>query len=430
MSKRKFLFVSTAAYITDIAWQVHKEGNDVKYYIENKSCQDLGDGFMPKCFDWKKEIDWADVIVFDDTFGQGAKAQKLRSQGKLVVGGTPYTDKLEDDRTFGQEELKSVGVSILSHNEFTNFDEGMVFVKKNPIEYVIKPSGKAQDTKQLLFVGMEKDGSDIVKVLETYKRVLSKKIKIFQLQKKVAGVEVAVGAFFNGKSFIYPININFEHKKLFPGDVGPSTGEMGTSMFWSGPNRLFNNTLKKMEPKLAQEKYVGYIDLNCIVNGYGIYPLEFTARFGYPTINIQQEGMLTPIGEFFYKLAQGEDPHLRVKSGFQVGVCLVVPPFPYEDPRTFDTYSKDATVVFKRPMTEGIHIDELKKVDGEWVITGDQGYAVTVVGIGQTMRQAQQQAYMRVQNILIPNMYYRQDIGDRWLEDSDKLHSWGYLREQ
>ena len=34
------------------------------------------------------------------------------------------------------------------------------------------------------------------------------------------------------------------------------------------------------------------------MNGNGIYPLEFTARFGYPTISIQQEGMTTPIGQF------------------------------------------------------------------------------------------------------------------------------------
>jgi phosphoribosylamine--glycine ligase len=30
--------------------------------------------------------------------------------------------------------------------------------------------------------------------------------------------------------------------------------------------------------------------------------------------------------------------------------------------------------------------------------------------------------------VLIPNMYYRTDIGDRWVEDSDRLHTWGYLR--
>jgi phosphoribosylamine--glycine ligase len=44
------------------------------------------------------------------------------------------------------------------------------------------------------------------------------------------------------------------------------------------------------------------------------------------------------------------------------------------------------------------------------------------------MKQAQAQAYSRIKNVLIPNMYYRTDIGDRWGEDSDKLHNWGYLR--
>ena len=53
---------------------------------------------------------------------------------------------------------------------------------------------------------------------------------------------------------------------------------------------------------------------------------------------------------------------------------------------------------------------------------------LTVVGLGQTMKQAREQAYARVRNILIPNMYYRDDIGERWAEDSDRLHNWGYLR--
>ena len=54
--------------------------------------------------------------------------------------------------------------------------------------------------------------------------------------------------------------------------------------------------------------------------------------------------------------------------------------------------------------------------------------AIRVVGTGQTMKQAQAQVYSRIKNILIPNMYYRTDIGDSWAEDSDKLHNWGYLR--
>jgi len=429
MEKKNFLFVTIDSLIGDIAWQIAKEGHDVKYYTETPEERVVADGFVPKTDDWKKEVDWADVIVFDDVLGQGKKAKKLRDKGYNVIGGTPYSDKLEDDRAFGQEELKRAGIPILPYKEFTSFDDAIIFVQENPGRYVIKPSGEAQNLKRLLFIGEEDDGKDVLHVLDAYKKAWSKRIKVFQLQRRVDGVEIAVGAFFNGRQFIYPININFEHKKLFPGNLGPSTGEMGTSMFWSGPNRLFNLTLKRLETVLRDDGYIGYIDINCIVNCNGIFPLEFTSRFGYPTISIQQEGMLTPISKFFYELAQGNNMRLKVKSGFQVGVRIVVPPFPFNDQKTFDVSSKDSVIYFRKENYEGVHIEDVRLVNGEWLITGTSGVVLIVCGTGQTMRQAQAQAYNRINNIIIPYMYYRTDIGDRWADDSDKLHNWGYLRE-
>jgi len=429
--KKKFLFVSYDGLISDVAWQVFKEGHDVKYYIKNPVDRDSADGLVPKVDNWEAEIVWADIIIFDDVLGMGKWAVKARAKGKLVVGGTPYSDQLEDDRTFGQEELKKHGVKIIPYQNFESFDQAIDYVKKNPDRYVIKPSGEAQNIKRLLFVGQEDDGKDVIQVLDAYKKVWSKKIKVFQLQKRVVGVEVAVGAFFNGNEFICPINVNFEHKKLFPGDIGPATGEMGTSMFWSNPNKIFNATLKKLESKLAEENYVGYIDINCIVNNHGIYPLEFTARFGYPTIHIQQEGILMPTAKFFYELANGSLKSFKAKSGFQVGIRLVVPPFPYGGSTISSSNdSRDALIIFKKQNgMEGIHIEDVKLINNEWVVAGDSGVVLVVAGCGQTMKQAQAQAYNRIKNILIPNMYYRDDIGDRWFEDSDKLHNWGYLRE-
>ncbi|MBI2573024.1 phosphoribosylamine--glycine ligase [Candidatus Woesearchaeota archaeon] len=429
MEPKKFLFVSKDALISDTAWQISKEGNDVKYFIESISEHDIGDGFVDKIDNWEKEVDWADVIVFDDVLGQGAIAQKLREQGKKVIGGSAYTDKLEDDRSFGQEELKRHGIAIIPYAEFTSFDEAINYVKNNPAKYVIKPSGEAQNKKGLLFVGEEDDGADVIRVLESYKKTRSNYITVVQLQRRITGVEVAVGAFFNGNEFLYPVNINFEHKKLFPGNLGPSTGEMGTSMFWSMPNRLFSSTLKKLEETLRKEGYNGYIDLNCIVNGNGIYPLEFTARFGYPTISIQQEGLNMPIGEFFYRMANGEKFEIKTKKGFQVGIRIVVPPFPFYDEETFESHSKGSTIVFKKPDYNGVHIEDVKMINGEWVVTGRTGIILIVCGAGQSMREAKKQAYNRIHNILIPHMFYRTDISDRWYEDSDKLHNWGYLRE-
>jgi phosphoribosylamine--glycine ligase len=389
----------------------------------------IGDGFVPKVDDWESHVDWADVIVFDDVMGQGEKAAALRAAGKHVVGGTAYTDRLEDDRTFGQQELKKHGVSIIPFQEFTDFESAIEHVRAHPAAYVIKPSGEAQNIKRLLFVGQEDDGVDVIHVLESYQAVYADTVKVFQLQRRMRGVEVAVGAFFNGNDFMLPININFEHKPLFPGNIGPATGEMGTCMYWSEPNRIFKATLAKLRDKLAEESYVGYIDVNCIVNGQGIYPLEFTARFGYPTISIQADGINMPMGDFLYGMASGTLTRFKTRKGFQIGLRIVVPPFPYDDPKTFSANSKDRVIIFRKPNYEGVHIEDVRQVNGEWLITGKSGVVLIVTGMGVSVKQAQAQAYQRVRNILIPNMYYRTDIGDRWFEDHDKLHTWGYLRE-
>lgn len=425
-SNKKFLFVSEESLSGDLAWQIKKEGNEVRIFIKREGDKDVYDGFLEKVDDWKKMIDWADVIVFDD-IGFGGIADSLRAKGKLVIGGSRYTDRLEEDREFGQEEMKKAGMLVLPHWDFIDFDSAIEFIRQNPGRYVFKPSGNILSyQKGILFLGQEDDGKDLIEILEQNKTVWAKKIKKFQLQKMAVGVEVAVGAFFNGKDFIYPINVNFEHKKLFPGDLGPYTGEMGTTVFWCPLNGLFKSTLSKIKEELSKSGYVGYIDINCIVNAKGIYPLEFTARFGYPTISVHIEGILSEWGDFLYRIAQGESIELKTKKGFQIGVVMVVPPFPFDDKNESFIY-KDLSILFKKPNLEGVHLGDVKKINGVWVVAGDSGYVLVITGSGLTMEEARKQVYSRVKNIILQNMYYRTDIGIRWLGDSDRLQTWGYL---
>jgi len=429
-----FLFCSLdAALIGDIAWQVTEEGHDVRYYIEANSDQEIADGFVPKTDDWRGDLDWADVVIFDDIWvgsdiGTGEIARELRAEGHAVVGGTPNTDALEEDRGYAMEILEDHGVNTIEHHVFEDFDAGIQHVQENPAPYVIKPLGEVQNVKRLLYVGNEDDGSDIVDVLRAYKKAWGHRMKGFQLQRKVAGVEIAVCGFFNGDSFVEPVNFNFEHKKLFPGNIGPSTGEMGTSMFWAGRNELFAETLGKVEGWLADEGYVGSIDINCIVNDSGIYPLEFTPRFGYPTIALQEESFESETGQFFLDLAHGRDPDLKVHRGYQVAVRVVLPPFPFDDEETYDENSRNAAVVFESDSREGIHIEDAKRVDEQWRVAGESGMPLVVTGKGETMQAAREQAYKRVDAIRIPNRYYRDDIGERWIDgDGDRLQAWGYL---
>ena len=322
-------------------------------------------------------------------------------------------------------------MNILPSWPFTNYDDAISFIKNNPDKYVFKPSGNTPSGgKGLLFIGQEEDGKDLVELLEQNKNVWQKKAPLFQLQKFVAGVEIAVGAFFNGKDFIYPINVNFEHKRIFSGDIGPLSGEMGTLMFWGEPNTLFKATLGKMLPSLQQSGYIGYIDINCIVNGRGIYPLEFTSRMGYPTIFIQLEGIAMSAGEWLSKLAKQESFELKTKKGFQTGVRIFVPSYFDREASSIELYH-DLPILFKKSVNlEGIHIEDVKIEDGVWRVAGKSGVLMTVTGSGTTVEESRKQAYSRIQNIMVTNVFYRTDIGAKWSEDSDRLHTWGYLNQE
>jgi phosphoribosylamine--glycine ligase len=66
-------------------------------------------------------------------------------------------------------------------------------------------------------------------------------------------------------------------------------------------------------------------------------------------------------------------------------------------------------------------------VNGQWLVAETSGVILIVVGMGPPCGKLNRKSILE-SNVLIPNMYYRTDIGDRWVEETDRLHTWGYLR--
>jgi phosphoribosylamine--glycine ligase len=430
MTSRNFLFVSRDGLIGDVAWRVQNEGHGVAYAItDDEFSQDVADGFVPKTDDWEAKVPWADVVVFDDSFGLGSHAERLRERGVPVVGGTARTDRLEEERGFGHDAMAERGLDVIDSVIFDDLSDGIEYVRANPDRYVIKPCGEMQNFNQLLYVGQSDDGADVVQMLERYRDVWAEDIDAFQLQQRKDGLEISVCGFFDGERFVTPINYTFEHKRLFPGELGPMTGEMGTSMFWAPPNDLFRRTIGPFESLLRDEGYVGAFDINCIVNGDGVFPLEITPRFGYPQIMIQEAAMETPISEFLFALAADGDPDLRVHDGYQVGFRVCVPPFPADDVGWFEEHSRDLVVRFRgEGVPDGVHLEDIKHTDGEYRVAGETGEVLVVTGRGETMRAAREEAYGRAEEIVLPNKFYRTDVGEGWCGAAEQLVRWGYLR--
>jgi phosphoribosylamine---glycine ligase len=431
----RVLFVSGELIAADLAVRLKQEGCDVKLYIEDASRKDCLDGMIEKTNNWREELNWVGkegLVVFDDV-GYGKIQDDLRRDGYYVVGGSEGGDRLEKERAYAQKILATCGIKTIPTFDFKSIRSAINFIKKNSGAWVVKQNNHAS---ALTYIGTMKDGSDALEVLESYENQSS--LAYITLQKKVEGIEIACGRFFNGKDWVGPIQLNIEHKRLFDGDIGPLTGEMGTLMWYTEDenNKLFKETLAKITPYLQKINFIGYLDVNCIVNEISVNPLEITSRFGCPTNQLQTELNVSLWIDFLSALARGESFDLAYKKGFGIVVSVATPPFPYKSISN-DYYLKGANILFKERLTKKelnqLHFEEvcLKSYPGKkdyYQIAGSNGYILYVTGSGKTPQEARKQVYVLIDKLVIPKMFYRSDIGNRFInEEGGRLKIWGWI---
>ena len=435
----RVLFVTYDNSGASLCYKLHKEGNDVRLLIfdKNKLTQKALSGMVKKISDLKKGLSWVGkngLVVFDNT-GYGKLQNKLRKEGYSVVGGSELGDKLEDNRQYGQKIFSAVGMKIVPSVNFPNLHKTIDFLKKNPGPWVIKQNGHANKT--INYVGKFKDNRDTISLLNRYNRsyYTKKNCTHFDLQERIDGVEIGVGRYFNGQDWVGPIEINIEYKDFFGNNLGPKTHEMGTLMWYDDNvnNKLLQETLAKLKSYLQKIDFRGDIDINCIVNKKGAFPLEATARFGYPAVQLHMEIHKSPWGEFLKALADGKGYDLKWKKGYGIVVLVATPPFPYHRPQFASFSPEGITIFFKDSFTQEdlnhIHFEEIaKRKTGEYYICDHTGYVMHVTGMGKTVEEARRNVYSIVNKIVIPKKYYRTDIGEKFIrEDYKKLKRWGYI---
>lgn len=429
------LFVSGELIAGDLALQLQREGNALRLFIDCPAQQDCLNGFVPKTTNWEAELDWVGkdgLIVFDDV-GYGETQDRLRHEGYRVVGGSAGGDRLELDRSFAQKVFADCGMRVEPTYTFADAGEAHSFISGQGGAWVVKQN---DHQSHLNYVGVMDDGSDVQAVLASYQHL---GICNLSVQRRLHGIEIGVGRYFNGHDWIGPIEMNQEHKGLLNGELGPKTGEMGTLMWYSESSRLFDATLSRLRDHLCKANFRGNIAINCFVDGDTVYPIEATARFGCPSTYLQSALHHTPWTELLNAVADGRHCDLKVREDYAIGLTLAVPPFPYGAEQISGVSSAGLPMQLRRPLSadderhlhlEGVAL--LHDKDGEGgirtVLTSSLGYAVFVTGTGATVEAAQHAAYALAGNIVIPKVMYRTDIGDRFLAgDRERLQAFGWI---
>jgi phosphoribosylamine--glycine ligase len=374
--------------------------------------------------DWRGELGWLGrdgIILFENVAeNRGALQDALRRDGYQVIGGSAFGDRLETDRAFAQSTLSTLGMSVARIWEFGDQGSALRFLDECPGRYVLKFNGTHPALKN--YVGRFKNGADVKAIISKLPANLAK--TSFVLMEYIEGVEMGVGAYFNGLQFLTPACLDWEHKHFFPNDLGELTGEMGTVVTYERTTHFFENTLQRVEPLLRANQYCGYINLNTIVNERGIWPLEFTCRFGYPGFAILDPLQNISWADLFRVMMSRSSTSFDTVRGFAIGIVLTTPPFPYERSQVLETVG--LPVFFEGDLSNddqrNVHYGEVGLEDGALVTSGVSGWTMVVTGLGSTIAAARDKALKLAGRVLVPNLRYRCDIGERLIQgDLDRV---------
>jgi phosphoribosylamine--glycine ligase len=418
----RVLGIGPRAYLGDMYLAMQRGGCEVRVFASDPPESRAFGGIIDFVPDWRAELDWVgrDGVIMFEGVASGALQDQLRRDGHRVVGGGEYGDRLERDREFGQAALRDIGLPVAESLAFDDAARARGWLAANPGRYVLKHDDGARAT----FVGEHPAGADVDFMLSRAGpgRLL--------LMERVSGVEVGIGAYFDGRRFLRPACIDFEHKRFFPGELGEMTGEMGTLAAFDGSGPLFEATLGRMEPSFSAVGHVGYVNLNLIVNEQGVWPLEFTCRFGNPGFAVLAALQTAGWGDLLGRMAFGGSTSFPTAPGWSVAIVLTIPPFPaWND----GAAAEDDPPVFFHAPPEGAewdshHLVDVRREEGQLLAHRRSGHVMIVTGAGASVQDAQRAAAARAKNVIVPELRWRGDIGDRFLAgEGDRLRALGWL---
>ncbi|MBA3676635.1 MAG: phosphoribosylamine--glycine ligase [Sphingosinicella sp.] len=407
------------------------EGHEVRIIISEAEARGTMRGLVTQIEDWDAALEWVGhdgLILFESVSeGYGERQDALRLQGYRVIGGSAWGDRLENDRAFGQELLAELGFPAGHVWEFAEVAEGIDFIGKRPARYVIKFSGPDFSSGDN-FIGEMTDGADVAAYLSCKSGLLDGGSR-YVLMEFIEGIEMGVGAYFNGERFLRPACLDWEHKRFFAGDMGELTGEMGTVATFTGSDVFFEATLLGLEPYFRGRGHIGYVNLNTIVNDAGIWPLEFTCRFGYPGFAVLDPLQETPWGDLFERMLDPGSAAMEIAPGFSTGIVVTTPPFPYSRKQMDEPIG--LPILLSPSLTpedhDHLHYGEVGLAGDQLITSGLYGWTMVVTGTGASINGSIQAAYDRVAKIHVPRGRYRLDIGDRIADEYERLETLGWI---
>jgi phosphoribosylamine--glycine ligase len=337
----------------------------------------------------------------------------FRAQGLRIFGPTQAAAQLEASKDFAKSFMQRHGIPTAEYQTFSDAAQAHAYVAHKGAPIVIKADGLAAGKGVVVAMTLAEAHAAIDAMLVDNKLGASGARVV--IEECLVGEEASFIVMVDGKN-VLALATSQDHKRLLDHDEGPNTGGMGA--YSPAPvvtpeihAKAMNQIIKPTVAGMAQDgiPYTGFLYAGLMIDHDGNpKTLEFNCRLGDPETQPIMARVKSDLVPIFEAAIEGQLDQVEIEWDRRtaLGVVMAAENYPGE-PRKGDVIhgippENDDSVTF--------HAGTVLKQ--EQVLT-QGGRVLCVVGLGESVKLAQKQAYAALDQIQFDGMQYRHDIGWR-----------------
>ncbi|HDR9484240.1 phosphoribosylamine--glycine ligase [Burkholderia aenigmatica] len=339
----------------------------------------------------------------------------FRARGLKVFGPTREAAQLESSKDFAKAFMKRHGIPTAEYETFSDVAAAHAYIDAKGAPIVVKADGLAAGKGVVVAMTLEEAHEAVDMMLSGNKL-------------GDAGARVVIEEFLDGEeaSFIVMVDgkhalalaSSQDHKRLLDEDRGPNTGGMGAyspapivtpQMHARVMREIIMPTVRGMEKDGI--RFTGFLYAGLMIDKEGNpRTLEFNCRMGDPETQPIMARLKSDFSKVVEQAIAGTLDTVELDWDRRTALGVVLAAHGYPDaPRKGDRINgipaeTEQAVTFHAGTT----------LDGDKLTTAG-GRVLCVVGLADSVREAQQHAYETINQINFEGMQYRRDIGFRAL---------------
>jgi phosphoribosylamine--glycine ligase len=364
----------------------------------------------------EQAVDW--VFVGPEIPLALGLVDKLTEAGIPALGPSQAAARLESSKAFAKEIMVRYEIPTAGYHLFTELEPLLTHLSDCPIPVVVKASGLAGGKGAVVCMTREEAVSAARQMLGDDKTFGEAGDEVV-VEEFMTGEEASVFVLCDGARYVLLPSAQ-DHKRLRDGDQGPNTGGMGAyspapcvtpAILASVCQNIVEPTLRAMEQEGCPYKGILYVGLMLTKSGPKV--VEFNCRLGDPETQCVLPILESDLVDLCQAALAGRlgDIHVPAPRKASAIVVLAAEGYPGSIRKGRKIVGVDEANALDG--VQVLHAGTSRDADGVLVSSG--GRVLGVVGIGEGLQQAVDNAYRGVATVSFEGMQHRTDIASRGL---------------